>query len=122
MSRQRQILAWAKQTFGPTAGNADERAARLVEEAIECGQAAGLGKDVVARILERVYSRPVGELGREIGGTGMTLEAFAEVAGYSVNDEVDREFARVLGIDREAFRMKHHDKVMDGIADLIAAG
>jgi len=120
MNRQSQILAWATSTFGPVAEHVDERAARVVEEAIELGQSVGLPKEVVHRILDRVYSRPPGELGREIGGTGMTLEAFAEVAGYDVDDSINREFVRVLKVDKATFEKKHADKVRAGTADLTA--
>jgi len=65
--RQERILTWAIDTFGEVAKNPHERAARLVEEAIEVAQAVGLPLDTVDIIAGRVYSRPPGELAQEIG-------------------------------------------------------
>ena len=118
--RQKRVLAWATENFGPTARNRDERAARLVEEAIEIAQVESVPAEVVARILARVYSRPIGELGREIGGVAITLDALAENAGYSVEAEANRELASVLAKDKAWWTNKHAEKVAAGTADLSA--
>lgn len=53
---QKQVLEWV-------AMDRHERAARIREEAIEVCQTEGLPAEMVSRILESSYSRPVGELG-----------------------------------------------------------
>lgn len=117
-SRQRKVLAWAVDNFGWIAKNRDERAVRLAEEAIEVAQAEGVPLDVVMTVAQRVYSRPVGDLKREIGGVAITLDALAENVGLSVTEEAEREFARVLSKDKDWWTRKHGEKVAAGTADL----
>ena len=118
VSRQRKVLAWAVENFGFIAKNRDERAVRLAEEAIELAQVEGVPLDVVMLVAQRVYSRPVGELRREIGGVAITLDALAENLGLSVATEADRELARVLSKDKDWWTRKHGEKVKAGTADL----
>lgn len=119
--RQARVLAWAVENFGPVARNRDERAARLAEEAIEVAQAEGVPLEIVKRIAERVYSRPAGALGQEIGGLTITLDALAENAGLDAQAEGDRELARILALPKDWWTRKHAEKVAAGTADLTAA-
>lgn len=115
MTKQSDLLAWCVSTFGAQSALAPhERAARLVEEAIEVAQAVGLGGHRVAKILQRVYDRPAGELRQEIGGCAFTLAALAEAAGLNVEHELQREYERVMSIDPEFFRAKQAAKVAAG--------
>lgn len=115
MTKQSDLLAWCVSTFGAqTALSPLERAARLVEEAIEVAQAAGLQRYQAMLTLHRVYDRPAGELRQEIGGCAFTLAALAEVAGLNVAHELQREYERVMSIDPEFFRAKHAAKVAAG--------
>lgn len=115
MSKQSDLLAWCVSTFGAQmALDPLERAARLVEEAIEVAQAAGLGLGAVRNIACRVYHRPAGELRQEIGGCAFTLAALAERAGLNVAHELQCEYERVMSIDPEFFRAKHAAKVAAG--------
>jgi hypothetical protein len=118
MTRQARILAWAVASFGAVARNRDERAARLAEEAIEVAQAEGVSLEVIQRIAARVYSRPAGEIGREIGGVALTLEALAENLGRSADADCETELARVLAKPADHWRTKHAEKVAAGTADL----
>lgn len=115
---QATVLKWAVDNFGTIALNRDERAARLAEEAMEVAQAEGVPAEVVQRILARVYSRPPGELGQEIGGCGITLLALAENAGIDHDAEVLREWRRVLSKSRDWWQRKHAEKVAAGTANL----
>ena len=118
MTRQEAVLAWAVSTFGEVAKNRDERAARLVEEAVEVAQAEGVPAEVLERIVRRVYSRPVGDAAQEIGGLAITLDALAENIGVCVNDAALNELARVLALPKDHFAKKHAEKVADGVANL----
>lgn len=121
MTNQSDLLAWCVQTFGrQSAYNPLERAARLIEEAAEAVQAAGLSRRDAFNIVQRVYSRPPGELAQEIGGCAFTLATFAEFHGHNVEYELMREFDRVTAIDPSYFRAKHAAKVAAGTADLSA--
>lgn len=117
-NRQKKVLAWAIENFGAIATNRDERAARLVEEAIEVAQAEGLPLHILQKISERVYARPAGKLAQEIGGLAITLDALAENAGLSVQAESAREWARVLSLPKDWWARRHAEKVAAGVADL----
>lgn len=115
---QKNVLRWAIDSFGPIAANRDERAARLAEEAVEVAQTEGVPKDVILRIVERVYERPPGELWQEIGGIEITLQALCENVGLSRDECGDREWHRVLSKTKDWWRAKHAAKVAAGTADL----
>lgn len=112
------VLQWAVDSFGSIALNRDERAARMAEEAIEVAQVEGVPLEVMQRITARVYSRPVGELGQEVGGLVLGLYALAANAGVDIDAEFKREFDRVLSKPRDWWTRKHAEKVAAGTADL----
>lgn len=114
--RPRDFLAWGEATFGKIALDRQERITRFLEEAIELAQAENLPKEMIERILARVYSRAKGNIGREIGQAQATLEIYAESIGMSANDEADREFARVQSIPKEVWKERHAAKVALRIA------
>jgi NTP pyrophosphatase (non-canonical NTP hydrolase) len=116
------VLHWAVDSFGPIALNRDERAARLAEEAMEVAQAEGVPLLTLQRIAERIYSRPVGELGQEVGGLGITLYALAANCGLDLFAEIEREWRRVLSKPRDWWQRKHAEKVAAGTADLSPVG
>ena len=115
---QAEVLQWAVDSFGPIAQNRDERAARLVEEAMEVAQAENVPAETVRRILEHVYSRPPGELGQEIGGCAITLLALAENAGIGYRAELLREWRRLTSKPRAWWQHRHEEKVAAGTANL----
>jgi hypothetical protein len=118
MNRQRDVLRWAIRTFGPIAGNRDERAARFLEEAIELAQAEGITRMVALNIAYRVFSRTPGHSDVEVGQAMMTLEALAENIGVDANDECRKEFDRVRTISQDEWDRRHAAKVALGIANL----
>lgn len=114
--RPKLVLQWAREMFGLIALDRVERAARLVEEALELGQAQGLDLITAKRIAERVYTRPAGSAAKEIGQVVMTLEALAENLGISAEVEAQREFIRVSSISRDEWQRRHNLKAEIGIA------
>jgi NTP pyrophosphatase (non-canonical NTP hydrolase) len=112
------VLQWAVDSFGEIARNRDERAARLAEEAMEVAQAEGVPLETLKRIADRIYSRPLGELGQEVGGLGITLYALAANCGLDLFGEIEREWKRVLSKPRDWWQRKHAEKVAAGTADL----
>jgi NTP pyrophosphatase (non-canonical NTP hydrolase) len=123
MIDQENVYEWAISRFGLVATNVDERAARLLEEAVEIAQAAGVKLEIVERIARRTYSRPVSkDIGQEIGGCGITLLAFSEVVGCDFKNEIDREWNRVSTLPKEYWTKKHNEKVVDGTANLSPTG
>lgn len=119
--RPRQILLWALDTFGPLAGYRKERALRFIEEAIELVHAAGLHQGEIERVAVRVYGRPAGDMAREVGQAGMTLEALAENCNLSVDSEIDSEFSRVKLIPKSEWERRHNAKADIGIAERMAS-
>jgi hypothetical protein len=67
------------------------------------------------RLLERVYSCPVGHVVREIGAQ-LTLDALAEHYGVDAQEAAEAELARVLALGKQYFDKKHAEKVAAGVA------
>jgi len=117
MSRQQEIFVWCVDTFGDGSALPDERAMRCIEEALELAQACGLSQEAVARITDRVYEREPGQVFKEFGQAGLTLEALAQCQDVELHDACDVEFARIIKIPKEEFAERHAAKVALGIAN-----
>lgn len=61
-----------------------ERFARCLEELLELGQVLGIGKHEIPKLIERVYSRPIGEIMDELGGVAMTFASLCKVLGTTI--------------------------------------
>lgn len=117
MSRPKEFLAWARSTFGPVALLRSERLLRFVEEAIELAHAEGMERETLNKVAERVYSRPAGNVGKEIGQAQACLETFAENIGLSSDAEAQREWERVREIPQDEWTRRHQAKIAVGIAN-----
>ena len=115
MMWQWEILRWAKDTFGPIATDRKERASRFVEEATELGQAAGIDKARMLAIVERVYSRPAGDVRIEIAQAGMTLAAFASNEAIELELAIGQEYMRVKEIGKDYWNKRQREKADQGI-------
>lgn len=94
---QRRMLQWSIECFGrEEATSIAQRALRLLEEAIELAQAAGVPQTMVEQLGNYVYGRPPGSLAQEVGGVSVTLLVLCAAAGLSADQEERREVARVL--------------------------
>lgn len=110
------FLAWAIEMFGPVAKLRSECLLRFVEEAIELAHAEGMEREVFNRVADRVYSRPTGNVGKEIGQAQACLETFAENIGLSSDAEAQREWERVQEIPQAEWTRRHAAKQAIGIA------
>jgi NTP pyrophosphatase (non-canonical NTP hydrolase) len=109
--RQAAISRWARECFGvEEATSPEQRGLRLLEEAIEAAQAAGVDRDAAANLVRFVYSRPVGEVAQELGGVAVCALALAEAVGADAETEECREIDRVLAIDRAHFTARNAAK------------
>lgn len=109
--RQAAIARWARECFGDEeADSVPQRGLRLLEEAIEAAQAAGVDREQAAKLVEFVYARPVGEVAQELGGVAVCVLALAEAAGVDAEFEECREINRVLMIDRDHFARRNAAK------------
>lgn len=95
--RQRNVHDWCIAAFGDDhARSIEQRGIRLVEEAIEAGQAAGCSAEMIHRLVDHIYTKPVGDLRQELGGVGVTVLACAEAAGIDADEAERDEVERVL--------------------------
>lgn len=118
MSRRTEFIGWACHCFGPAALTVLERATRLFEEAVELAQAAGVSKNMVLKIVERVYKKPAGPIHKEAAQVSLLLEAFLLSAGLpDQEDLMDEEWERVQTIPISEWRRRHGAKAAEGIAD-----
>ncbi len=116
MSRPKDFLAWATDTFGEIATDDMERTRRFIEEALELAHAMGLPLATVEKISARVYSQPAGVIPQEIGQAQVTLETLAENLNLSADREAYLEFDRVRKIPKSEWDKRHAAKVAVGIA------
>jgi hypothetical protein len=115
-NRQLAVFRWTAETFGLAALTIGERALRVLEEAVELAQAAGIDHAQVRTLVDHVFAKPPGALKQEAGGVGLCLLAFAEACKFSADEAESAEFERVLQLDPGHFRMRHNKKADAGIA------
>lgn len=73
---QEEVATWVETCFGAeSAADTVIRTHRFIEEAVELAQAMRVPKDEVLQIVDYVYSRPIGDVHQEVGGTITTLTA-----------------------------------------------
>lgn len=95
--RQHHCGNWVRAAFGNETMRApDERAARVLEEAVELAQALGVTKATADKIVSYVFDRPIGNPMQEAGGVGITLLACCEAIGISADETEAKELRRVL--------------------------
>jgi NTP pyrophosphatase (non-canonical NTP hydrolase) len=110
-ARQAAISLWARACFGDEeALSVPQRGLRLLEEAIEAAQAAGVDAETAKHLVDFVYSRPVGEVAQELGGVAVCVLALAEAAGVDAETEECREIDRVIAIDPDHFAARNAAK------------
>lgn len=122
---QRAVIAWAIDMFGVETDTLRERAARHLEEASEAAQAAGVQRHTSHAIVDRVWSRPPGNVRTEIGQSALTLVMLAEAGEVDLDDclfdawEKARELASTQN-GRQTLRDSRDRKVRLGISgDLV---
>ena len=95
-TNQSRVSAWVRSTFGDkVASDARERSLRAAEEIIELTQAAGIDAMTLHRLVDYVFSRPIGTVAQEIAGSLVTLYAAASALGVDADAEFEAELARI---------------------------
>lgn len=90
--------------------NRRERALRFLEEALELAQSTGLSAEDVETVKTYVFSRPVEpHVGKELGGTLVTLFALADAHKSDLLSDGWIEIRRVAG-RLQAADEKHKNK------------
>lgn len=118
VSRPRAMLDWCWATFGSVALDRQERAMRLLEEAMEVAQCEGITPGLMARMAHRTGARPPGQLAQEVGQMMNLLECLAENAGLDARAEGEREFARCRAVVQEEWDRRHAAKVASGVTEV----
>lgn len=122
LSRQRAVHEWCIAAFGDNhARSIRQRGIRLVEEAIETGQACGCDPEMVHRLIDHIYAKPKGELFQELGGVGVTMLALSEAAKIDADLAERTEIARVLSKPLEHFTARNAAKNAAGFNVLAGA-
>lgn len=97
----------------------EEGALRFLEEALEAVQyALPDNKDIILRMVDYVWGRPVGEIKNELGGASITLLMYAESVGCSLADCERTESHRMMTCSPEQqvkWEDKHLTKIKAGI-------
>lgn len=117
---QVRATTWCRRAFGDeVVDSLHERAARILEEAVELYQAEGGNLSFAQNIVEKVFSRPVGEPAQELAGVMVTTAIYAEVKHLSRSDLEMMEIVRVenmLAANPEHFRRRHAEKQTLGMS------
>lgn len=120
--RQQAIACWCAAAFGFAAATSlPQRGIRLLEEACEAAQAAGVNTEMAHKLVDYVWSRPVGELKQEIGGVGVTLLALAAAVRTSADECEAAEVMRVLAKPIDYFKQRNAVKNAAGFDATVAA-
>lgn len=93
-----------------------ERVMRVLEEAMELAQSEGVGRAAAQRLIDRVWSRTVGDPVQESAGVEFTLRVYSRRKGFDLDMALERELERVEDPALiEKIRKKHADKVLQGV-------
>ena len=92
---QQRVAEWLAACFSPSGGSdREERVYRFFEEALELAQASGCSREDAHRLVNYVFSRPVGRPELEVGGVMVTLAGLCVAARIDMNDAANRELER----------------------------
>lgn len=109
--RQVRVAQWAQAAFGVAqATSLRQRGVRLLEEALEAFQAADGDREMAHRLVDYVFSCPVGSLAQELGGVGVCVLALAAAAGVSADDAERAEVDCVIAKPLAHFRQRNDKK------------
>lgn len=109
--RQIQVALWCRMAFGEEqTSNVSQLGLRLLEEAAEAAQAAGVPREKADLLIDYVWKRVPGELDQEIGGVGLCVLALADAAGLDADDMELTEVNRVMSKDPKYFAMRNQAK------------
>lgn len=112
---------WGLRCFGKEhMSNKPMRALRLAEECIEYTQTTGLPKDQLHKVVDTVYSRPVGNPLQELGGVMVCAAVCIKNEGTllgatTLEYAFDMEVRRILAKSPEDFAKRNQEKIDMGL-------
>ena len=96
-SFQSRVAPWMQECFGPEiAADPAERNHRFLEESLELVQACDCTAEEAHKIVDYVFSRPVGEKNQEVGGVHVTLAALCLAQKIDSQAAAETELARII--------------------------
>ena len=112
------VEQWVRTTFGDKMFESkEERAARVLEEAVELYQVFAPGNRAKAhKIVDMVFDKKVGELHNETGGLIVTLLAVCCNEGLRLDEMANKEITRIKSLPGDGFRKKQRDKADLGVS------
>ena len=112
MTNQSRVAAWMDETFSQKEiDDAPERTLRHVEEALELAQACNVDAATLHRLVDYVFSRPVGNPKQEIAGSLVTLYAAASALDVDAQVAFEDELERIHQPEViERCRRRQHEK------------
>lgn len=115
---QQRVNYWMLKCFGlEVAADTTERNYRFAEEALELVQSLGCSAEEAHKLVDYVFGRPGGVTEQEVGGVMVTLAALCNAQGISINEQAERELARVSEpATMEKIRKKHKAKIEQGMS------
>ena len=114
---QERSAEWVEDTFGVAClMDKRERGLRILEEAMEYAQTVGIEPEMVSKISDHVFSRPVGESAQELAGITVTVMAAAEAEDIDLAAEVVKELTRVEAKTKDVLRVRQNRKKEAGIS------
>lgn len=116
LAAQVRVSNWIRSNFGSDAMDLQERATRVLEEAIELAQAEGVRIGDVNLLTAHVYAKPAGEPSQEVGGIGVCLLAWAGATDRELWPLIETEIDRIHTKTADHFRARHQVKVDAGVA------
>jgi hypothetical protein len=93
---QQRVGNWIRRVFTASElSDIPERALRVLEEATELTQACDISKEQAHKLVDYVYSRPVGFISSECAGVMVTLYALTEVCNIDAEAVFEDEMIRI---------------------------
>jgi hypothetical protein len=89
------VAAWVRTRLGDAGLHPRERAARVLEEALELAQAERVPEPLVRRLVEHVYSRPAGEAIAEGGNVAVCLLGWCAARKQKLANLAQQELTRM---------------------------
>lgn len=118
LGQVQQLLGdWLVREFSPVLVNPAsqrERSMRVLEESVELCQSCGLKEDEIWTIIQRVMKRPPQkDFLLEAGQTAITLLAFFETTGFSMEAQIFHELKNILNHSQGYYTERMARKVLD---------
>ena len=103
---------WGDKSFE----SANERCARVHEEAAELFQSVGGTREVAHKIVDMVFDKPIGDTKQEVAGVAFTLLALCANKELRLDEVFAAEITRFKAKDPNVFRDKQKLKAVLGVS------